>query len=86
MPQSQLEIPLQFADGTVSIAVLTGNNAAWMCGCGRVLPLIGYSDSVDTRHASSDVVCPQCGAAYRVVAPGARKVPTEVRQLARPGT
>ena len=83
MPQSQFEIPLHFADGSSDIAVRTGNNAAWQCHCGRASPLIGFSDTPDSQHASSDVLCPSCGASYRVVAPGIKQVPTEVRQIPR---
>ena len=81
MTQAQHEIPLVFKDGSKAAAVRTGNNAAWICACGRLLPLLGYSATLDSSSAASVVACPDCDRRYRVVATAARGVPTEVREL-----
>jgi hypothetical protein len=81
--QQQHLIPLHFLDGTSGRAVRTGNNAAWMCGCGYELPLVGYSDQVDALGSASLVHCAGCGSQYRVVADALMKAPTEVRQMSQ---
>lgn len=63
------------------MCVRTGNNAAWLCQCERQLPLVGYSDDLNTQLGFSRVGCPDCGRVYRVVAPGLKQVPTEVREI-----
>ena len=70
-PQAQHEIKVQFLDHTERTGVPTGNNAAWQCQCGRPLPLIGYSNGIDSANHNSLVVCPEprCGKRFRVVAP-----------------
>jgi hypothetical protein len=83
MSQQQHTIPLQRADGTVGEATRTGNNAAWLCSCGRSLPLLGYSDALDAPQAYSAVVCPDCQRAYQVAAPGLKQVPTYVQEIER---
>jgi hypothetical protein len=82
--QQQSPIPIRFLDGRVGEATRTGNNAAWICACGSASPLLGYSDVEDSTRDSSLVPCGGCGRTYRVVAPGPRKAPTEVREVARP--
>lgn len=79
--QAQHEIPLRSADGIARIAVRTGNNAAWLCSCGRDRPLLGYSDSSDSPRVASVIFCPECDRRYRVVAPGLKQVPTHVEEL-----
>lgn len=82
-PQVQHEIIVRFLDGTESSGVRTGNNAAWLCQCGRELPLVGYSDTIDSVNQYSLVICPEreCGRAFRVVAPGLKQVPTHVQEV-----
>ncbi len=82
-PQAQHEIKVRFLDGTEQTGVRTGNNAAWHCQCGRPLPLIGYSDRIDSSNQNSLIVCPKsrCGKRFRVVAPGLKKVPTFVQEV-----
>lgn len=82
MSQEQHEVQVRFVDGTIARATRTGNNAAWMCACGRREPLLGYSDSAtDPKHYSS-IQCPGCGRVYRVVAAGLKQVPSHVQELA----
>ena len=80
--QKQHQIPLRFLDGREGRATRTGNNAAWLCACGSDVPLVGYSDEVDSGRAYSLVSCNGCGRTYRVAAPGLKQVPTEVREVA----
>lgn len=82
--QKQHQIPLRFFDGREGRAARTGNNAAWLCACGSDIPLVGYSDAVDSERASSIVACTDCARTYRVVAPGLKQVPTEVREVGQP--
>ncbi|MDB2687606.1 hypothetical protein N9Y42_10390 [Mariniblastus sp.] len=83
MPQTQHEIPIQFADGTTSTVHRTGNNAAWICACNNPTPILGYSDLVDADGDTSVVICPAegCGRRYRVAAPGIKQVPTHVIEI-----
>ena len=83
MGQEQHTIPLRLRDGQVREAVRTGNNAAWLCGCDRRLPLVGKSDDARSPLPSWQVTCPSCGRSYRVSAPGRLKVPTHVEELPR---
>jgi hypothetical protein len=82
-PQIQHEIIVRFLDRTERKCVRTGNNAAWHCQCGRPLPLIGYSDGIDSANQNSLVICPEpsCGKRFRVVAPGLMQVPTHVQEV-----
>jgi DNA-directed RNA polymerase subunit RPC12/RpoP len=84
MPQEQHPITVRYNDGSSRPAVRTGNNAAWHCSCGRAVPLVGYSDELESQHAYSVIRCPDCSSEYRVVAPGFKKVPTYVQQISRP--
>jgi hypothetical protein len=84
--QEQHQIPLRFLDGREGHATRTGNNAAWLCACDSDMPLVGYSDAVDSGRVSSLVACTDCGRTYRVSAPGLKKVPTEVREVVRPAS
>src|SRR6266571_4606097 len=79
--QKQHDIEVKFRKGKSGIGTRTGNNAAWLCRCEREQPLVGYSDTIQSRRASSDVVCPSCGLTYRVVASGLRKAPNHVEEL-----
>ena len=66
MPQAQESVPLVFDDSTEGIAVATGNNAAWMCRCGRKVPLLGRSGNSEAAR----VDCPECPRSYLVVPEG----------------
>lgn len=79
--QEQHEIKVHFLDGRSEVCSRTGNNAAWLCMCGRRVPLLGYSDELDSPKTYSGVVCPDCSQTYRVVAPGLKQVPTHVQEL-----
>lgn len=81
MPQEQHVIEVRFRDGTVDPCVRTGNNAAWHCCCDRDLPLVGYSDQLESENDYSAVECPDCARRYRVVAPGLKKVPLHVQEI-----
>ena len=62
MAQEQRRVLLRLDDGTTGQAAATGNNAAWMCPCGRALPLVGRSDP----SRAGEVICPDCGRKYAV--------------------
>lgn len=82
MSQQQLNVSLAFADGTVGNATATGNNAAWMCRCGkRKGPLLGYSAALDDHSAAAEITCDGCGRRYLVVAPGIKQRVERVVEL-----
>jgi DNA-directed RNA polymerase subunit RPC12/RpoP len=66
MPQKQETVNLIFRDGTRSLAVATGNNAAWLCPCGRILPLLGRTGTLKGPSAPMQVDCPDCDRRYFV--------------------
>jgi hypothetical protein len=70
MPQDQRQIPLRLANGEQRQAAAVGNNAAWVCVCGRVLPLLGRSGSVKGAAENTRVDCPDCQRHYFVVPDG----------------
>ncbi|MGO9600583.1 MAG: hypothetical protein ACLP7Q_21585 [Isosphaeraceae bacterium] len=80
--QEQHDILVQFLDGTQDDCARTGNNAAWLCRCGRHRPLVGYSDELNSPRHYSRVVCPDCDRVYRVVAQGLKQVPNHVQEIA----
>ena len=80
-PQEQILTTLTFLDGTTADAIRTGNNAAWLCPCGRKLPLVGYSDAEKSNFRSSHVACPKCGRTYKVLAPSLRGTATAVKEI-----
>jgi hypothetical protein len=51
-------------------AVATGNNAAWLCICGRALPLLGHSGSIKGVSEGTRIDCPDCHRGYFVVPEG----------------
>lgn len=63
MPQLQKIVSLILKGRPTTQAVATGNNAAWICPCGRTLPLIGRSDN----RKGGRVICPDCNRKYQVV-------------------
>ena len=67
MPQIMRSIPLQLRDGPARGAVAVGNNAAWLCPCGHLMPLLGRThDSPGEAPANYCVICHGCGRAYVV--------------------
>jgi hypothetical protein len=81
MPQKQNPIDIRFLDDNVGRAIRTGNNAAWMCPCGRRQPLLGYSSSGNPPGEAAVVACPDCGRRYQVLALTNKGVPTRVKEL-----
>jgi hypothetical protein len=65
MPQKQEIVPLVFLDGPPREAVATGNNAAWLCKCGRTSPLLGRSGMFSGPTIGYNVNCP-CGRSYYI--------------------
>jgi len=70
MPQEQRIVPLVLFKREPGQAVSTGSNAAWICVCRRVLPLIGRTGSLKGVAQATRVVCPDCGRGYFVVPDG----------------
>lgn len=66
MPQAQNGVPLVFQQGPAGLATATGNNAAWLCVCGRADPLVGRSGAVAGPTPGTEVVCPACKRRYFV--------------------
>lgn len=66
--QEQRDVELRLLDGGVRTAVITGNNAAWQCICGRTKWLIG-----STYFLDAIVKCPDCNREYKVIAEGDKK-------------
>lgn len=60
MPQAQKIVAVVLKGGGRSKAIATGNNAAWICSCGRPEPLLG-------RAGVSTIDCPQCHRKYYVL-------------------
>lgn len=70
MPQQQKPIPLIMLNAQNRQAVSTGNNAAWLCICGRSLPLVGRSGSLKGVSEGTRIDCPDCRHRYFVVPEG----------------
>ena len=70
MPQNQKTVLVKFCDGKEGKAIATGNNAAWICSCGRSEPLLGRSGLQKGPSAGAIVECPACSAKYVVVPSG----------------
>jgi len=66
MPQAQNGVPLMFQQGPIGAATATGNNAAWLCPCGRPAPLVGRSGAVAGPTPRTEVACPICKRRYFV--------------------
>lgn len=66
MPQAQNSVPLVFQQAPAVQAAATGNNAAWLCACGRAEPLIGRSGAVAGPTPGTEVICPTCKRRYFV--------------------
>ena len=70
MPQAQRIVEVQLKGGSKSKGIATGNNAAWLCVCGRAAPLLGRSGSIKDVSHSMRVDCPDCRRQYFVVPDG----------------
>ncbi len=70
MPQKQKIVEIELKTGKISKAIATGNNAAWMCVCGRKTPLLGRSGLVGRLAEGFCVDCPNCGRSYYVIPDG----------------
>ena len=69
-------IPLSFSDGRMGSARAEGNYAAWVCGCGESVPLLGRCFP---SANPPDTVCPVCARRYRIQSLRARpEIVTEV--------
>jgi DNA-directed RNA polymerase subunit RPC12/RpoP len=81
MSQEQKTVPLILKAGETKQAAATGNNAAWMCPCGRALPLIGRSGLMKGTSENMSVKCPSCKRRYFVMPDGKDQgVTLEVRE------
>jgi hypothetical protein len=67
MPQAQKIVVVELIDGSTSRAIATGNNAAWICVCGRRDPLIGRTGALKGVSPGTSVDCPKCSRKYFVV-------------------
>lgn len=82
MGQEQKLVPLKLKTGETIQAVARGNNAAWMCPCGRVLPMLGRSGSVKGPSENTSVKCPSCERCFFVVPDGYdQAAAVEVREI-----
>jgi len=82
MSQEQKLVPLTLKTVATNQAVATGNNAAWICPCGRALPLIGRSGFVKGASENTSVECPSCERRYFVVPDGYNQTAVlEVREI-----
>jgi len=67
MSQKQKIVQVKLRDGKKSKAIATGNNAAWICVCGRVDPLLGRSGAIKGIAGGLRIDCPDCRRKYLVV-------------------
>ena len=82
MPQEQRLVPLILFKRAPGQAIASGNNAAWICACRRVLPLVGRSGWLTGAALDTRVDCPDCGRHYFVVPEGKDRGPVvEVREI-----
>jgi hypothetical protein len=70
MPQPQNIVDVELKGGKRSKAIATGNNAAWICPCGRQEPLLGRSGALSGVSGGFRVDCPSCNRKYFVVPNG----------------
>jgi hypothetical protein len=64
MPQEQRDVEVRFLDGSKRRGIATGNNAAWLCPCGRDVPLVGRTGLASGVTDAFRVDCPDCYRAY----------------------
>lgn len=70
MAQKQKIVEVQLKDGNISKAIATGNNAAWICACGRLDPLLGRSGLIKGVSKGFRIDCPDCARKYFIVPDG----------------
>ncbi len=70
MPQQQKIVEVELKIGKTSKAIATGNNAAWICTCGRNVPLLGRTGLLHRLAGGFRVDCPDCNRCYQVVPDG----------------
>ena len=70
MPDERRFILLHLKSGEFRKAAGYGNNAAWMCPCGRDAALIGRTGEPANPGQESLVACPDCGRTFRVIGGG----------------
>jgi hypothetical protein len=68
--QQQKIVKLILLDGAEKEAVATGNNAAWLCVCGRKLPLLGRTGRKALASDGFKVICSDCSRQYHVIPEG----------------
>ena len=86
MSQEQKLVSLLLKSGKAAQAIATGNNAAWLCPCGRALPLVGRSGAVKGVSENTKVKCPTCERSYFVVPDGYDQAAVlEVREVGSGG-
>ncbi|MBY6106823.1 hypothetical protein KUW19_10090 [Ferrimonas balearica] len=70
MTQKQKEVPLEYLNGKIGVAIATGNNAAWLCSCGYSYPLVGRSGLFNRITDKSKIQCKGCGKHFYVAPDG----------------
>ena len=70
MSQAQNIVAVELIGGRTSRAIATGNNAAWICVCGRPEPLLGRTGALKGASSGTSVECPKCSRKYFVVPRG----------------
>ncbi|MBU8848570.1 MAG: hypothetical protein KOO65_12090 [Desulfobacterales bacterium] len=70
MTQKQKIVTVHFKGGEKSKGIATGNNAAWICKCGRVEPLLGRSGFLKGVSKGFRIDCPNCERKFFVVPEG----------------
>ncbi len=82
MPQQQRPVKVIFLDGSTQPAEATGNNAAWLCPCGRGLPLLGRTGFLKGASEAMRVECSECHRDYFVAPKDKDQGPVlEIREL-----
>jgi hypothetical protein len=81
MPQQQHNIEVKFRNGKPGLWYTNRQQCRLVVFLWPEQPLVGYSDSIQPRRASSNVECPDCGHVFKVVAPGLRQVPNHIEEL-----
>ena len=75
MSQKQKVIDVRLKDGSIRKGISTGNNAAWICVCGRADPLLGRSGLLNGLSEGFRVDCPECDRKYFVMPDGRSQGP-----------
>ena len=70
MPQAQNVVEIELKGGGRSRGIATGNNAAWICACGREEPLLGRTGLLSGPSEGTRVLCPDCDRKYFVAPNG----------------